>query len=535
MAVVQYRQLSAPEAVDTTQYNDGSAAAATKLAATFKDFTNDSSVLGQEMSSSEGAKAGDLAGAVGDPNLHEGFTKYTAYSQAYNNAATRSYAIRSEGDAEETAARLEVQANNDPTLFQATFGAVRDATLAQAPPEARGMVADVYNKRMAEGMTRVITAQQEEFKKQARVDVSEGIARSTDRIANWQASDDPTLHAQADDEQVKLGLMIDGAKGDGTLSQTEADSAHIMAQRSITEQTVTYRFKNEMNNPYGDPVAFIQRLQDANRTSETLDPQEESKLVTTLFETLRQKNALDTFDKRHNGTLEQMRYEVGDRSATSQLLAGQLTQKTLLDMVTSQNLKPETARTLLDQLNKGDETKDDPKSVFDVKTDLLNYTDEEITSKPGITWKTKAELIDERNKEALGWRGTQQAKEGEGRIERALGIVPGTDRKMLSDDELTQLQQAKTTWYNQVDAMDPAQRQGSAISTAESVIGTYIRKQKSDEAVSQRTAKARWIASEQASHGDPGSYGTNMRKAYDARVKKYDDNIAAAEAEAARK
>lgn len=531
---IDYRQLSAPVAVDAVAYDDGSARAAASLSNSFKQISNTAAGLGAEINSDAGAKAGDLAGATGDPSYKEGFLKYTAYSQAYNNAATRSYAIRSENDADETAARLEVQANNDPSHFAATFGAVRDATIAHAPAEARGMVADVYNKRLGEGMSRITSAQQKEFQSQSRVDVSEGIARSTDRIANWQASDDPQLHAQAADEQVKLHLMIDGAKNDGTLSDTEAGSAHIMAQRAITEQTVTYRFKNEMNNPYGDPVAFIQRLQDANRTSETLDPDEEKKLVSTLFETLRQKNALDSFDKRKNGQEEAMRYEVGDRSNTAKLLAGTLTQRDLLDAVTSQNLKPEVARTLANELEKGDTSKDDPKVAFDVKTNLLHYEESDIATMPGLTWKTRGEMIDQRRKDADSWKGTQAAREGEGRIERALGILPGVDRKTLSNTELTQLNNAKTTFYNDIDAMKPEERAGAIIPKAEDVVTRYIRKKNADDAVSMRKAKQSYISTMQMGHGDPGGYGATLRKEYDGRVKHYDDLINAAEAEAAR-
>lgn len=536
MAAIDYRQLSGPQAIDTTPFNDGSAAAATSLSNTFKSFSNTLSDVGAGISADQGAKAGALAGATGDdPGFKDGATQYTAYARAYNNAATRSYAIRAEGDAEETAARLEIQANNDPTHFETTFGAVRDATIAHAPPLARAMVADVYNKRMAEGKTRLITSQLEEFKKEARVDFSEGVSRSTDRISNWQASDDPELHAQAADEQVKLGLMIDGAKGDGTITDTEAASAHIAALRAITEQTVTYRFKNEMNNPYGDPVGFIQRLQDANRTSNVLDPDEEKKLVSTLFETLRQKNALDSFDKRKNGQEEAMRYETGDRTYTGKLLAGNLTNKDLLDAVVSQNLKPEVARTLANELEKGDTSKDDPKVAFDAKTNLLNYSEQEISTMPGLTWKTRGELIEQRRKDADGWKGTQAAREGESRIERALGILPGVDRKTLSPEELSQLNQAKTTYYNEMDAAKPEDRAALAISKAEDVVTRYIRKGKAAEANNWREVKQRYIQKHTEQHGDPGGYGSTLKKTYDAQLKKYDDLAAAAEDQAARK
>lgn len=532
MAAVDYRQLSGPAQLETFNYDDGSAAAANSLAGAFRQFTADVSSVGQAMNEDAGAKAG----ATGDPQFKEGFTKLTAYSRAYNNAATRSYSIRAENDAEDTAARLEVQAANDPDHFRTTYTAVRDAVVAQAPPEARGLVNDIYNKRLGQGTARLTASQQTEFQKQARVDVSEGIARSTDRISNWLSSDDPVLHAQADDEQVTLSLMIDGAKNDGTITDTEAASAHIQAQRSITEQSVGYRFKNELNNPYGDPVGFIQRLQEENRRSSALPPAEEEKLVTSLFETLRQKNALESFDKRKDGREEALRYEQGDRTFTAKLLAGTLMQKDLLDGVTSQNLKPETARTLMSALHSGDNEKDDQKSLYNLKTDaaFLNRTNDEIAAWPGLTWKTKADVIEERDRLRNGWRGTQQAHEGSERIDRALGIVPGTPMQALSDDQKTQRQQALTHWYNEVDALDPAQRQGQAIKLSEDVVTRFVRKAKADDAQGMRNAKTRYISGMQQSHGDPGGYSKQLKQEFDAKVKRYDTQIDALEAEAAR-
>lgn len=529
--------------------DSGGAQKALALADAFKHFEKSGFAFVEPILAKQGQEAGAAAGmqdafgkkdANGNPILDEkgkpvkdfkrGLLQFNTYSKAYNNAALRSYTIHAQTDAETTAARLQVE-NPDPQAFIAKYAAARDAVIKEAPPEARESLNEMYTQRLSAGAQQLTMAQAVARREQGRTDVSEGVQMATDRIGQLMATNDPVKHALADEEQVKLNMMIDGAKNDGTLTAIEAEAVRKQSQRAITQETVTARFRNELDNPYGDPIGFIQRLKEVNKTSEALLPAEEEKLVNSLMSDLQEHNSLASAGRTAAAAAEKARLEAGDRQATADLLSGQLKRSTLLDMVRKQNLSPEVARTLLNELQTGDPGVDDSKTAFDVKTNLLHYTEQDIASMPGLKWTTRGELLLKRREEAQGWKGTQSAREGENRIDRALGIVPGTMIQTLSDEVKTQRNQALTEWYNEVEKLPAAERQGAVINTAEDVIGRYIRKANSAKAQDLSDAKARYITRA----GDPSTMGTEERKKYDARLSKYDADISAAQAEAARK
>lgn len=528
---VRYRDLVSPALIDTNVPSNGNADTAATLAQALGSFGNTVSGIGQQIMSERGKQDGSAAGAAGAPDFKSGFKKLTAYSQAYNNAALRSYTVRAEADAEDQAARLEVEAANDPVAFAATFGAVRDATLKQAPPEAKAALSEIYAKRLGDGTARLQAAQAVEIRGQQRADVSEGVARATDKIAQMLASDDPAQHLQAEEEQVKLQLLIDGAASTGTLTRTEAQAAHVTTQRAIVAQTVSAKFARELENPYGDPVGFIMKLKEANKTSDVLDPAEESKLEAQLFADLREHNALQAALHANDAAEEKARYEEGDRTATSLMLSGRLTRRKLREMVDSQNLDPSVARTLNNELDSGDKAGGDSAEAFHVRTNLLHYTEQDIATNQKLSWKERGDLILHRREESQGWKGTQAAREGEARIDRSLGIVPGTMIQSLPDDVKRARDNALTQWYNTVDGLPAEERDRAVIPSAEDVIGRFIRKQKSVEARDLRSAQQRYIDKA----GDPAEMGPEQKKKYDERLRRFATEIAAAEAEAARK
>lgn len=528
---VRYRDLVSPALIDTNVPSNGNADAARSLADALGSFGTTVSGIAQPILAEQGKQAGAAAGATGNPEFKTGFKKLTAYSQAYNNAALRSYAIKAEVDAEEQAARLEIEAANNPEKFAATFGAVRDATLTGAPPEARATLAEIYAKRLGEGATRLQAAQATEIRNSQRADVSEGVSRATDKIAQMLASDDPEQHLQAEEEQVKLQLLLDGAANTGTLTRTEAQAAHITTQRAIIAQTVAAKFGKELDNPYGDPIGFILKLKEANKTSDALDPEEEGKLEAQLMADLREHNALQAAMHAGDASAEKARYEAGDREATSLMLSGRLTRRKLRDMVDTQNLDPSVARTLNNELDSGDKAGGDSAESFHVRTNLLHYTEQDIATNSKLSWKERGDLILKRREEAQGWKGTQAAREGEARIDRSLGIVPGTMIQALPDSVKTARDNALTQWYNTVDGLPAEERQNAVIPSAEDVIGRFIRKQKSVEAQTLRLAQQRYL--EKA--GDPSEMGPEQKKKYDERLRRFQADIAAAEAEAARK
>lgn len=528
---VRYRDFEAPTLIDTTLLENGDSEAAASLARAFKQFEGIAVEPAARLRSQLGEREGAAAGASGNPEFRSGASSLTAHGQAYNNAALRSYAIRAEVDAEDQAARLEAEAANDPAAFAEKFNAVRDATIKNAPPEARAALSTIYTRRGGEASARLIAAQANERHAQARSDLSEGVARTVDRIAYLQASDDPAKLVEAEEEQVKLTLLIDGAHNDRTLTTTERQALHVQTQRSIVANTVVARFRKELDNPYGSPVSFIEKLRKQNRTSEALPPDEEEKLVDSLLSELREKNALESAAMSAAARAAQLRYEEGDREATDKLLSGQLTVGYLRTAVAAQRLDPTVARTLLNELQSGDTAADDPKVAFDARTNLLNYSEDELRTMKGLTWKTRGELLLKRREEAEGWKGTQTAREAQDRIDRALGIVPGTMMAALSPEEKRQRNDALTQWYDEVNKLDPAERQANVIPLAENVIGRFIRKNKAQEAQDLRAAKQRFLEKS----GPPENMGEEQRKKYNERIQRIDADIAAAEMEAARK
>jgi hypothetical protein len=525
-----YRSVQAPAQVMEPWRlpQNGQADAAHELSQTFMQFSKQAKDVSDTAFTKLGDQQGSAAGASGNPNYVTGLGALTPYAQAYNNSATRSYAIQAEATAEDTASTLQVQANNNPTTFAATYGAARDATVKAAPPQAQAVITDMYNKRMASGLAALSHGQATEIQQSQRVDLSEGIARQTALVAQLQAKGDPGSMQQADEENVKLHMLINSGQNDGTLSTTEAVAARQDSMRQITSQTVQAQFNTVLRDPQGDPVKFIQGLQDANLKNPTLPPEEEAKLVDSLFTAMHQNNILTATDKREGKSAEQLRYEQGDQAYTTALLKGQLTSQQLAQAVQSQQLKPERATALMDQLKSGDVMKSDPHTLYDMKTDpnFLSMPVSQITAKPNISWADKADLVQEQQKRNASWEGTQNSKEARARIDRALGIVPGTITAALTDDEKRQRQTANTLWYDQMSKLDPAQRDGSAIPTAQGVIRQVIvQKQVNDLSKAQAD-----LANFQQQFGDSAHiHGGIAKDEYDKRIANYERFITRAQ------
>lgn len=529
--MVQYRQLQSPAELNTSIPDSGAASAYQSLAATFKNFSNDSFNALGKIRAKQGEDAGTVAGASGTPNFKSDMAEtFTAYGAAYNNAAMRSYTIKAEADAEDTAARLQVEAGTDAGKFQKTFGAVRDSTIKAAPPEAQGVLMNVYNQHMGQAVARINTARALELRDNARTDGAEGISRLTEQAGNLYAQDDPVSHQLGDEAQAKASMMIDGMARDGTITDTEAAAQHVDMQHKITAQTVVGRFQKELDNPMGDPIAFINRLHEFNKGSNQLLPGEKEKLEQQLYANLSRKNELTRIGMEQTRAATEARYIAGDTDATAQLLAGTLTEPKLLSMVTSQNLKPEVARTLRNALREGDPGVDDSREVMNVETDLLHYTAADIAANDKLKFSTRTRLIDKLNTQLSDWPSKPEAKEADARIDRMLGIVPGTIMATLSPEDATRRYNAKTAWYNAMQNIDPAVRQSQAIPMAEEVITQFIRKSAGTKAQFWQKQKAAYIAATPLD-----SLNDKAKKDYDARLADYNSKIRDEESKAARK
>lgn len=522
----RYRNLQGPVAVDTNSIDNGDAQTAQALAGAFKEFSNQGFEIAGGLATERGRQAGSAAGATSDPAFRAGMRAQTMYGQAYNNAALRSYAVHAEADADDTAVRLEAEANNDPEKFKATLGAVHAEVLKQAPEQARGVLDEIYTRKLGDGTARLTQSAMAEQKAKARVDVSEGISRSTDRIAQYRATDDPAQHVLADEEDHKLAMLIDASVKDGTLTQVEGVAAHVNAQRSVTAQTVSAKFSRVLDDPYADPVKFIENLKKVNRSSDLLPPDQEDKLVASLLSDLREKNMLDSARSQEAEHAEKARYEAGDRVATAAMIDGSLSPSQLLHMVQQQRLEPSVARTLHNELQ-NPTAADDPEVAFNVRANLLDYTDDDIKTQVGLTWKTKGDLLLKKREDEQSWKNTQAAREADDRIDRALGIVPGTMIQTLPVEVRTARDTAKTKFYKEVDALPANERQNKVLSVADDVVKKVIR---------SNTWKAADRALEKKKNymklaGDPKDMSPEKRAQFEKDIARYDATISKANTE----
>lgn len=521
----RYRDLAAPALIDTSpsQFETGGSRAAQTLADTFRQFSSQAIGVSNQLFAKEGAIKGEEAGASDNPKFKQGLMSLTAYGQAYNSAAGRGYMVRTQADVDEQAARLEASGAS-PEEFKAKMDAIMKGHLQEAPREVQGMVREAYMQRTGAGLARIAAAEAIARREQSRNDTSEGIDRMTDTIARLRSQDTPEAHAQADEEELKLQLFIEGARNDNTLSPTEAAAAHIAVQRQIVEQTVVARFERELKSPYGNPVKFIQNFKELNKQSEALSPDEERKLEDKLLSTLRDHNALLSLQDRALADEEESRVEAGDKYATSLLLSGQLTRRKLLDMTRSGDLKPATARTLMNELEIGNQ-KSDAETLTRTRITLLDHEPDDLLTKPGLSWEDKGKLIEELEKRKAEWPGTHAAREATARIDRALRIPPGANVLLLPPEQAKQRERALNQWYDAVDALPPEERQRAVIPEAEKIIEDVIRQ----NATAEVARKQRALEEYKTRMGDPGKMTAKGREAYDNEVKRRETQIREAE------
>jgi hypothetical protein len=515
--VVTYRQLAAPAQVETFSVDTGGAQAANSLARALKGFEGITSDIGAQNSANAGAEQGTAAGASGNPQFKEGWRTLTAYGKAYNNAALRSYAIQSEASAEDTAARLEVEANNDPQKFAATFGAVRDATLKAAPPAARGVLVDIYNQHLSNGLARLSRGQAVEVQKQNLDTLYEGISRGVDRVSNLRAANDPLSMQQSDMEEQKLHMMLDAARNDGTLNDVQAQAIGQNVFEAITKQTVVAQFERVLEDPKGDPLEFLRRVQEYNKTSEVLPPEEEQKLQDALLSTLREHNAMASAAESQSRAEQQIRYAAGNQQASSDFLGGTLSRRKLREMVDNGDIDPTRATTLGNELDSQTrEQRDDKNLLLQVESSLLDHTRDELMTMRGLSADTRRRLVSEWDRRSGSWESDQSAKEAFRRIDDKLGILPGTDTSLMSDERKTQRARARHELYDTIEGFLPGERTNKAIlAAADEVMAKRITANHYEEA-------QKWAGFTQNAIDDY----TNNQQHTPATLKTLNDNLA---------
>ncbi len=536
---VDYRQLQEPEQgvapFELTRDAAGIGREAQQLGDTFREFEGVAGAVTRKAQLHAGALAGAAVGATGHPQYKQGLERFTAYGEAFNNAATGAYAVQAEAQADDAAARLRVQANDDPQHFATTYSAVRDGVLKHAPADAVPILTEIYNKRLAEGVAALSGAQAAQLQQVHRGIYMEGIQRQTSRVAALEASHDPVSQAQAADELTKLTLLIDGGVHSGLYSPAEADALRVGSMRAITSQVFSTQMDNEIANG-GDPVGLLQRFMDAHeanlkntKEAPLLSDQEYQKLVRDGLTKMYEHNATIAFAKKQGVTAQEMRWQHGEQEYTVKLLSGQLTEQALATAVANGDLKPSIARSMRGLLIHGSQAKSDPRALYEAYTnpDNLDWTASDVLALPGINDTDKLKLMEHIQKQRDGWDGTEQSKHARQAINAALKIPPGTPYAALSQDQRTAALRAQQEYTSEMNATDPAKRVGLAMTIAQKVIGQVHQQQAVDDLKTWNSARQNFI-----NMYGPGSAVPMDVARYEARLKFYDQQIAQAQAAA---
>jgi hypothetical protein len=289
MPAQRYRELKAPSVIDTgiSQSNAGSEADA--LARAFGQFEATTGQFGAELRGMQGEQEGDATGATGEPGFRTGPSASTAYGQAYNNAATRSYAIQLDADADESEARIRAQAGTDPEKYKALMNARVEGLMKEADPRATGLIQETYARRIGAGTAALVQAQALEVKNESRVTTKNGATQSVERIGRLRAEGD---HDGAEIEKQKLDAMLQSAEADGTFTPAEMKMLRRDADVGLIAQEEKGLFAAELQKPDGDPNTYLENLRKDFAESEVLSSEEEDQIIDGLFSEWRQHNAL---------------------------------------------------------------------------------------------------------------------------------------------------------------------------------------------------------------------------------------------------
>ena len=523
----RFRDLQAPALIDLRARTtpSGSSQAAESLAQSLGSFSQTAFNVSSRLNTLRGAKEGAEEGAAGTQEFRKGIRGMTAFGRAYNDSALRSYAIKSEIDLTENAARLEAEAGTDPEAFGNAMIAMRDAVLEESPPETRSLVTQIYNKRTSVGLARIQVALVDELRAERVKLGNEQVSNLMEKVAFLRAQDTPQAFVDAEAEEAKLFILLDAMEADGDLSESEARVARDDARRGIIFETVIARFDNELEDTvFGDPIGFIEDLKEANRTANTLTPDEEARLENMLFAELRERNTLRAARNTQVIAEETARFKAGDREATTAMIARELTRRDLLEMVKNEDLLPSVGRTLLNELQAEASLppKSDPETLFRFSTNLLSLTEDDIKYERSLTWEDRGELLLKRRSEEEGWKGTQVAREAFDRIDRSLGIIRGTlSAKLLSEEEARSRDRAFTQLYDVIDALPPEERQGAILEESEKVVRTVVRQQAASDVERWQRLLGEFIDGSE----NPEDMSDRERRQYDDEIRIFENLI----------
>lgn len=444
--------------------DDSKARTSQALAQALSGFTRQAANIGAVLNAQKGEQAGAMS--TGKPDLK---SKFTAYGQAFNNAATRNYLIEQFTDMETQIGRVENEAGNDPDLFLAQADGVRKGALENSLPEVRGQLAEMYAKRVAEGASRITKAKIKEEKDLAKVRINEGLTTLTDSISRKMTSGDPNLMAQAEEEELQLSMMIDGAVNSGDLTAAEAVVMKGDATKGITKQIITGEFERQVKA--GNGVDFIGKVMASPDIADLADD-EKQQLVGELFTRLNRHQALQQEQAQTDETSRKLVYDQAERNLTRLWMAGKLT----VDVLTAYNdqgvASPETVQKFYGRLRENPDAPSDPRVKALLSLNILDadITEDVIMDRGDLSWPDKQKLIEERRKKLADFADTEISQEARRRISAAFGGSDGFSIAFLEPDKAKQRGDALTLWWNWMNGVPPEKRDEVALTLAQDAV-----------------------------------------------------------------
>jgi hypothetical protein len=486
---VDYRQLQSPVepmpggAVPTS----GRTAEAEELSAAFKQFSGEAGQLATKANTQAGAIAGAVAGQSGTPALKEGLTRFTAYSQAYNNAAIGAFVTESEIHAEDTAAKLRIQANNDPNTFASMYSAAADASVKEAPAQAQAEMRAMWNRHLTAGVSALSGAQALQIQQKNKDIYDQGTERAVSRVATLQSSDNPQDQLQAQDEHAKLVARINGGVESGLYSPAEAQAKLYNATKEITAQDFSTRVDraiSDMSDGKGDQgiISLLENFRKAHQqnlsdTSQApvFSENEFQQLMQNAKQKLQQENIIEAYSRRDGKTAEQIKYEKSDQEVTvamAQHMPGDQLSQLVAARVASGDLKPEVGRAVLSSIQRGFDAPVDKKAYYFAENnpDRFNWNTQEILQHVGGNAGQAAQLAAKIKAEQSGWEAHDQIKDARATVSAGLKIPSGTALELASDEDKLAAAHAQVELTRQLTMLPPDKRDAEAPRVANNVV-----------------------------------------------------------------
>lgn len=506
-----------PSGIDT-----GQAEVYSTLSARLMDFSQRAAQQAETMALPRVQAAGAAAAQAGDTKLKAPITRL---NRAYNDALVRAYALNKYADIHQEVSRIELEAGTNLEQFRTQVDGYRKGTIPNLMPEAQPLIEEALNQRIAEGAIRVGTLAANEQRANTIAEADRGRQTIEDQVSRLLTSGDPEQIAQAGG---LTSFYVNSLKGDmvaGLKSEREANAQIDKFHKNVTQQVALGQLQAELDDPQGDPVKLIEHTLAA--ASPYLSNDEKTELVSEQFQLLNAHQALASERLQQQTLGMQAQWAAGEQQATQLLVDGKLSIGIVSRMLRDDRLDPAFALTLRTQLKEGNPGISDEKTMTLIGLNVLSYSEDEIMSEPGLSWEDRGKLIKERRDLDDSWRTTQAGKEGADRIDRALGLVPGTAVVMLSDVEKRARGTALNQWYDLVEELPDDQRSNRAILDASAkVIDRVIIRNVALQVERNEKNKRDFIAEQ----GDPKKMDEYDREEYDRQLKMYDDRIANARA-----